>query len=274
MPQNADVEFACASWGEAAATCRDLCCDYHQVRPLLRALGLVSDPADQIAFFENQLSLAIEAGAKSILISGASDTGMPAIVEKIVGSSASIHAIDICPTPLSLISKQFGEKISTQVADILTWKPDQRFDVIVTHSFFGQFQPAQRPQLLSSWFKLLNPSGRVITVNRIRPKDEGTSFVENAAFGLADEAVRRFEVLGGHASLNSDQLYDAVLRYSQKKNTNPVHSHDGFVDMFCEAGFEIIEAQKQRSPARAPGIVGPSVSNGGTYMLLTAQRPN
>lgn len=270
-----DLGPAALAWHLADTHCRPGCDAYHRVCLLLRVLGLAADPHDQWAFFRDEIARAVAAGARSILISGTSDTGMPELVVRAAGETCAIMAMDRCATPLHLVRAQpWGRDIEIAAGDILTWSPGRRFDLIATHSFFGQFAPPDRPRLLRRWFDLLAPGGRVVTVNRLRPAGEGTRFDPADMDALAAEAADRYAECGGFedAHVDVDRVRCAVRHYLAHRTTHPVRDLETLRSLFTDAGFALDVAEEATQAART-AVAGPGVASAGTYARIVARRP-
>ena len=86
------------------------------------------------------------------------------MLARIVGAlpSARTTVVDACETPLQLnlwYAARAGLEIRTQCSGILDYASPAAFDVICTHSFFGQFSRDERPRLVAAWHRLLRPGG-------------------------------------------------------------------------------------------------------------------
>ena len=130
---------------------------YHGSWHLLKSLGVVSTSAMH------------ESGLKALLINAIATSSLPRIL--ITGSTdetllrpvhetcqeqdkpATLVATDICDTPLAFM-KHYADNnnfsLATYRSDILKFKPNQQFDVILTHAFMGYFDETKRPLLVSS----------------------------------------------------------------------------------------------------------------------------
>ncbi|MEX2129593.1 MAG: class I SAM-dependent methyltransferase [Xanthobacteraceae bacterium] len=245
----------------------------------MRWLGLAAEPEDQRAFLFPALVEALARAGPRVLISGSADEAMAAmVVEAGVAASCTpvITALDRCATPLA-INQSYAEHarvaLSAVQTDILAYRPANSFDVIVTHSFLGQFDTAGRSRLIATWFALLASGGRVITVVRLRPAGTTTSFSGEAADRLAAEVRRRAAEHTREIEISPSDLGDAAHEYAQQRSpSHAVRDIEELVALFVGAGFELLHAQIREWPGRVSGIEGPGLPRGGRYAEIVAER--
>lgn len=274
--------FAHLAWEAAPGQCRQAglnCEAYHKVRPLLRRLGLAAEPEDQRAFLFPALVTALTDVGPRVLISGSVDEAMAAMVVEAcaaAGRPPEIVVVDRCMTPLLInlaFAQSVGAELTTVQSDILTIRASDPFDVIATHSFFGSIAPADRLRLMSKWFELLRLGGRMITVVRLRPAGEARSFANEAPERLATEVRRRAAERAVEIGISSDDLVDAVLRYTRERAPSfPVRDLGEIVDLLEDNGFRMLHAATRQMPGRVTGIEGPGLPRGGLYAEVIAER--
>jgi SAM-dependent methyltransferase len=271
------------AWENAPRLCANSgfdCLNYHRIRPSLRQLGLSAEPEDQRSFLFPALVDALSAGGTRLLISGSADEAMAAMVFEAAEEAkkiAEISVIDRCATPLALteaFAQALGTAILTAQSDILEYETDHPFDLIVTHSFLGQFAPDARKQLMEKWFELLRPGGRVVTVARLRPSSEVRSFLGDAPIRLADEVRRRAFAHTDELGSGPEELAQAALQYAQQRSRSfPIHSLEEAEQLFKTAGFQLLHAAAIEATGRVTGIEGPGLPRSGFYAELVALRP-
>ena len=161
------------------------CLAYHGTWQYRRLFGLLTSISDlrQHAFFHDALgSLAVAGRNPRVLITGAADYAMMAIVLRAYrdnGADLDLTVLDRCETPLFL-NNWYAERVSQPVelsaCDILDYESPRLFDVICAHSFVNQFPPAKRSELIAKWRQLLRPGGKLVMINRIWPAAEEGPF--------------------------------------------------------------------------------------------------
>jgi hypothetical protein len=224
------------------------CAGYHAIWQDLRRLGLIpfAAPPAHAQFFLHAFSDAIRSGHRRVLVSGSADYSMPAVVLwafAAAGATPEVTVVDICETPLRLCAwyaDHIGARIETIASDISAYRPAQPYDVIVTHSFLGEFSPIQRERLVALWHDWLVPGGRVITINRIHTDGPRTMHrtaeqVEPFHARLRREATARIDELG----ITPAELAALADDYLAHLTFYPLHSRQELMSLFEENGFGI-----------------------------------
>jgi hypothetical protein len=270
------------AWEAAPRHCRQAglrCEAYHQVRPLLRRLGLAAEPEDQRAFFFPALAAALAEVGPRVLISGSVDEAMAAMVVEAgatAGCAPAIVVVDRCMTPLLVnqaYAQSVGAELTTVQSNIFSFCASEPFDIVATHSFFGSIVPADRPQLMAKWHELLHAGGRVITVARLRPQGEARSFAGEAPERLAAEVRRRAAEHAQEIGIATEDLAKAAFRYATERTASfAVRDLAEIVDLFEGNGFRMLHATTRQMPGRLTGIEGPGLPRGGLYAEVVAER--
>jgi len=260
----------------------------HGLWQYLRLFGLITTPDRQANFYADVFAAAAaDAAARGktarVLISGAADYGMLAQVLRAfraAGSLPAVTVLDACETPLELCrwyAAREGCVIETRHSNVLDYTTAERFDVVCTHSFLGQFDAGDRARLAAKWFALLNPGGRAATVNRIRPGRAGDyiRFTE-------EQAALFLQEVGGHVGraalpegVEAPVLMEMAQGYAQKFGAWAVDSVAEIRALFEGAGFHVdaIDCDPM-GPMDAGRISGPSTPGGAQYANILARRPH
>jgi SAM-dependent methyltransferase len=270
------------AWDAAPKQCRraGLRCEaYHQVRPMLRRLGLAAEPEDQRAFLFPAMVAALRDVGSHVLISGSVDEAMAAMVVEagtFAQRSPTIIVVDRCMTPLLVnqaYAQSFGVELTTVQSDIFAFRAPRPFDVIATHSFFSSIAPADRPRLMAKWCESLRPGGRVITVARLRPENETRSFASGSPERLAAELRARATMRMQEIGLTPEDLANAAVRYAKERIASfPVRDLSEIVNLFEGGGFRMLHVATRQWPGRVTGIEGPGLPRGGLYAEVVAER--
>jgi SAM-dependent methyltransferase len=144
------------------------CQNFHLLWPFLRIAqasgGDVGAPSVCAA-----LNRLLPRPGQRILIAGAADTGLLAVVARAVAAGVDIIVLDRCQTPLGLcnrFAKRWFLPIETMQLDLRKLSIEARFDVVFAHSLL-QFIPAEsRGDVLLRLRRSLRPGGRLVIVFR------------------------------------------------------------------------------------------------------------
>jgi hypothetical protein len=257
------------------------CAWYHGVWPYFRLLGLVGSPWTHRAFYEDAITPLASAGTcRRVLVSGAADFAMMAVVRQACRSAQDppeITVVDRCETPLRLhrwYAERHGIKLTATAADIRAFTTDGTpFDLICTHSFFGNIAPSLRPEVISRWRGLLRPGGKLALVNRIRPGLSGArGFSAEQAATFMAKARQAWEEQGRALKLSWPRLRGWAEAYTRRYRTHPVTDYEGFLELFRLHGFFVDSVEIEPSPAGVTST-GPSTAGhaGRAELVFTRQ---
>jgi SAM-dependent methyltransferase len=219
--------------------------------------------------------------APRLLISGCADYSAAAHALhacRAASIAARITALDRCPTPLLLnrwYADRCGATIETVHADILEHRDDVGYDLILTSSLLGYFDPVTRPRLFGSFAALLRPRGVELFANRLRPEPEGhpVGFDAEQAARFAARAAELAARLPPQAALTADEARAAAQAYAQSFASYPVNSAAGLRALAIEAGLEWMAGEVAPTSAPPAGVSGPTLSDGATYVFVQLRKP-
>jgi SAM-dependent methyltransferase len=260
----------------------DSCEWSHGFWQYLRILGLAPVPRRHADFYREAFEQLVASSSRpKILISGAGDYGMLALVIGLFregGIEPQVTVVDVCETPLAL-NRWFAEResieIHTHCSDLLTYRSDVPLDLICTHSFFGQFSPAQRPVLLASWHRLLRPGGAVVTVTQIRPAAtcETIRFTPAQAEAFCAVALKRATEMRSVLDIEPEEVLRGAQRIVSQKSIYSVTSLEDIRSLFEQAGFRMQRLFSARLVSGVDSeISGPGTSGSGNYGHIVAIR--
>lgn len=259
------LESAPLAYREAKRLCRG--CDwYHGLWQYLRILGAVLPPSRQNDFYHSAITPLAQSGKyPRVCISGSADYGMLDVLLAIwqpFGGVPEITVVDHCQTPLFLnqwYADRVGVKINTVCEDMTAYRCESGFDVICTHSFFGNFDLTQREALIKNWHSLLRTGGKIVTANRIRPVVfQRLGFSEQQTADFIETVLRARQDMPERV-LPESELAEAARSYGRNYGTYPVTSTAYIDDLFCRHGFafDLFEVtgrqQKMSGPPSTPG---------------------
>jgi SAM-dependent methyltransferase len=272
-PDEALEEAARLAREQAPSLCSG--CDWnHGLWPTLRLLCLVTEPALHGAFLRPALA-AVPGEGPRVLLSGAADHALLAqVLAAYAGRSPRITVLDICETPLMLnrwYAGRRGVAIETQRSDILDYEAAGAFDVVCTHAFLGHFDPPKRAALMRKWHSLLQPGGKVITVNRLRPGREPQWVAFSVDQVWAYRA--RVEEAARARGLQVPGLGRAAEAYAGRQAMFPLGSAMELGALLREAAFEVERmAVAPLASAKRQQVSLPTVPGSDDYVLLIAVR--
>jgi len=254
------------------------CAWYHGVWQYFRILGVVASPWMQLQFYESALSRLAAAGAfRRVLISGASDYAMLAVVQhayRLASAVPEITVVDCCETPL-LLNRWFAERqgisIDTWAGDIVDYCGSGPFDLICTHSFFGNFVPERRPAVVARWWELLRPGGKLVTVNRIRPGVQSRQgFTVDQAADFKNRLLAAGRQHETRLGISQEKLENWAAVYTARYCSYPVASLAYLDELLQVHGFSIDSLDPGEVPVCLPS--GPSTAGQAMRARLVATR--
>lgn len=245
-------------------------------------MGLITVPEHHADTYRNAVDmLASSAGAPRVLVSGAADYAMLAVVRAACRErdiAPELVVLDRCETPL-MLNRWYAARgnfpISTRRSDILEYEDPRPFDLVCTHSFLGQFSLDERPRVAAKWRELLRPGGVAVTVNRLRPANgpESIGFTQEQALAFRDKVLQKAHALPDGLAIDAEELAHEAEIYASRNTVYPVHSCAEVRALFEGAGFEIAQLSGEPVSHGAPsGATGPTVLGGADYVRVIATR--
>jgi hypothetical protein len=179
--------IAADAYSLSARLCGD-CRNQHALWTYLRLSRASTGAERQDSKLEAQLREFFAAGRRNILIAGAQDTGLLALVSRAsAGHSPHITVLDICETPLELCRRLAGTwsmPIEIVRQDLFELDIENRFDVVLVHGTLNFIVAERQPQILKRLQRSMRSGGRLVLLfNVSRPLD-----ADRAAENHADYA--------------------------------------------------------------------------------------
>jgi SAM-dependent methyltransferase len=254
---------------------------YHGNWELLKSLGMVSTCGVHARELTALVQLALDENcpAPKILISGSTDATLLQILasscsEK--GHTPDFTAVDICATPLELMRRhalESGLRFSSVRADLLEYCPGERFDLIVTHAFMGNFDAVGRARLVRKWASMLSEGGSVVTIQRVRPADSPSvvRFTVDQARRFIDGSLDAAAQASGLQPTDLPGVAAAAAAFTELFFSYAITSRADMEQLFLDAGlsFRYLEYHAQ-TPVN--DLAGPSVPSGGEFAFIVASR--
>lgn len=257
------------------------CAWIHGLWQHLRLLGLASTPDHHAEFlFHAMNTVTGEAGTPRVLVSGAADYAMLALViqgyrERNIRPDVTV--VDQCGTPL-MLNRWYAERAALEITirrcDIFDYSENLPFDALCTHSFLSEFPPERRPGILIKWRQLLRPGGVAIIVNRLRPGGGpgpiGVTPEQVRAFGAA--VLQQGQTMGAALLCDPFELARDAEVYMSRRIIHAVQREEIIV-LFENAGFTIEELScGPLTAAVRHDVTGPTTPGGAEYARIVARR--
>jgi SAM-dependent methyltransferase len=261
------------------------CRSYHQFWQYLRLLGIGSTlgghPEVYLEAFKSIHTQWREqaAGKKRILIAGAADYSMLAHLWKVFRfhpSRLEISVLDRCKTPLELnrwYAEKYGFSIRLIESDILLLE-DDRYDLIVTSSFLGNFDPGSRRDLFHRIHRLLRKDGQFISSNRLRPQPEEQRLpieqkrIEQFVSLVAERGYK----MAGLSTWPPPQLRKAALAYIIDRRPFPLNDLGSIEHLAGLSGLSLGKAFHLKNRHSTTGLNIPTANDGSQFVFFHLMR--
>ncbi len=254
------------------------CAWYHGFWPYLRVFGMAASPDRHRDFFLDALGRQAGAGATRVLVSGAADDSMLAlVVDAWRDRPFEATVLDRCPTPgvVNLwLAERSGRPITTVISDVVDYAPDESFDVVCTHSFLSQFPGPDRAALVAAWHRLLRPGGVVVTTSRLSPAGSADPVtftpaqVDRFEAAVRAEAERRQEVLDDDPA----DLAAAARVYAERLVVHATFSAAEVHRLLEDGGFVVERLQEHDLGGALDPSSGPATNQPAVHLHVVARR--
>jgi len=254
-------QLAKLAWEQAPTLCDPQlgCCDYHRCWSLVRWLNQDGALPANNQFYLEELGALAEQGRTRVLISGAADTGLMAMVLAAYGRhnmTPDIVLVDQCRTPVAQcrrFAEQLGLTAELLERDVRTLQT-RPVDAVVAHSFLHFFTGDERQAVTGSWRRLLKPGGRLILSNSLAisessgPPARSHGEIVSQAGRLVEKARRL-----GFERNETAELTDALVRFWQQNRwQKPYITEANLRELLTTAGFSVDSFSVDSSPGAAP----------------------
>jgi SAM-dependent methyltransferase len=150
----------------AGRLCRG-CGSFHALWPYLRLARATSAGSEDVtSVIHSVLAEQMAAGRKDVLIAGAADTGVLAMVAGAgAGGPVNIVVLDRCETPLELcrrLAQRWALPIATLHEDLGNLHRPAHFDIVFAHGTLHFFNPDRRVDVLARMRRALRPGGCLV----------------------------------------------------------------------------------------------------------------
>jgi hypothetical protein len=222
------------------------CRDYHKAWTTLRYLNTPGELPSESEFFVQKIKQLRSLAEIRILVSGAADTGLTAMVlEALTGVRFrwKLIVVDQCQTVIEQhlrFQKHLGVEFELIESDILNVSCEP-VDIVIAHNF-SRFLPKQdRLNLFAKWSGLLKENGHILFLSSFSSADSTEDVFEKAT---EREIELRIKQLQNKAKLVdwlvpfSDELSETISSFS-KRDSGTLDSVEETKKYFSSLGFVI-----------------------------------
>ena len=230
------------------------CTNFHMLWPYLRLAKASGGDVDE-PFFRTALERMLSVRDQKVLIAGAADTGLLAVVAR-AATRSKIIVVDRCETPLELCRK-FAERWFLQVetvhSDLMNLDVGSIADLVIAHSLL-QFIPAdRRVDVLSRLRRSLRPGGRLLIVFRTSSRIEG-NLLQEYRETYSNNLIKELEAINIPLPERREDFRRRVDDYSEERRAREGahHTRADVEQMIRDAGFAIEELTAIEAKLSAP----------------------
>ena len=240
-------------WAEVLCDPSHGCMHYHRTWSMIRLLeSKGAKPAGE-RFFGRELAALAQDGRCRILLSGAADTGLAAMVlgqMRPVGIEPEFVLIDRCETTLeqnSLFSRAAGFSLETHRADIrdCACAPVQ---AVVVHSVLNFFDRSARQQVVDSWARNLEPGGRLLLSQRLlSERDHPRGPRGSAEIGQRLSIIEKAALAAGFPAPSVAELKKAVEALWDEPLHEDRTTYSDLADMLKQSNLTIVSSEQHHT---------------------------
>jgi len=254
-------QLARFSWSWAPLLCdpKHGCCDYHRCWSLIRLFQKGGALPAGEEFFRQELTSLVAMDRKRVLISGAADTGLMALVctiFKALNVMPEIVLIDRCCTTVTqnrVMTSYLGLEADIRQADVRTMDCDP-VDAVISHSFLGFFPEPDRQQVVDAWGRVLKPGGKVL-MSTMLAQNGNLSYPAKDEAGIDASKPKLVEsaMKAGMSKAEAQQLGEiAVAMFQKRLSHDPLLTRDSLALSFSKAGIELTEVTLKEKERLGP----------------------
>lgn len=233
------------------------CSWYHGGWPVLRALGLVSNPFWHFEFIRRHVE---DRTLGRFLVLGTADASTPFLLQSL--GVKLIDILDICPTPLytcELVSDSLALKWRTVCGDALKVSELElqgQYDTIINDAFLTRFDQTGKEHVLSNVRSKLSPKGVYISTARIGAPSAGNDVLgyqstDKRKDYFVERAVARFHEIGGFGDFSEDEIVSIAKGYMRKMVSHRFHSEDHLRHTLQTGGLKLLTGEIVTTPGES-----------------------
>jgi SAM-dependent methyltransferase len=221
------------------------CAPTHALWPYIRLARASMGAEVASSRLQSVLSALIADGRRKVLIAGAADTGLFALVARAAGAHpADIVVLDRCETPLvscRLLAQTWSLPIETMRQDLTALDIQERFDLVLMHGTLLFVATDRRADVLTRLRRALRPDGRmVLLVSTNAPNTADLMWQSRNDY--ADGVIAELDRLGVPLPVDRE-VFRSRLRTQQERASrkDPLNDPEDVRQLLSCAGFRIRE---------------------------------
>ena len=269
--------IAAEAYALSARLCGD-CRNQHALWSYLRLSRASTGAEKQDSKLEAELRGFFAGGRTHVLIAGAQDTGLLALVARAgAGFRLNITVLDICGTPLELCGKLAGQwslPIETVQQDLFDLDVEWRFDVVLVHGTLNFIAAERHAEVLRRLQRSLRPGGRMAllfnTSRAVAADLAAENHAEYADFVLSE--LKRLGIpLPDQEAAIRERLIDRARQREQRDRQ--FADSDEVVALVDAAGFDVVSCAPTSGELAKPADALLKQFSKRRFMLIAAPKP-
>jgi hypothetical protein len=269
--------IAAEAYELSARLCGD-CRNQHALWSYLRLSRASIGAEKQDSKLETELRDLCSGGRTGILIAGAQDTGLLALVARAgAGCRLNITVLDICETPLELCRRLAGQwslPIETVRQDLFDIDFEQRFDVVLVHGTLNFIAAERHAEVLRRLQCALRPGGRMAllfnTSRSVAADLAAENHAEYADFVLTE--LKRLGIPLPDRELVMRERLIARARQRERRDRQ-FADPDEVVLRVNAAGFEVVSCAPTSAELAKPADALLAKFSKRRFMLIAEPKP-
>ena len=235
--------LAAESFELSKSLCRT-CGQVHALWPYIRLARASTGVEPPSSYLQSLLTALIADGRRRLLVAGAADTGLLALVTRVdAGRSADIVVLDRCETPLALCRRwaaRVPHPIVTLHQDLRDLNEAQLFDLVLVHGTLHFIAAPERPDVLARLRRSLAPGGRLVLLFNTSAPVVG-DLARHGRDGYADWVLDELKRIGVTLPEPHDAFRTRLISHAQEReNREGAFAVPEDVDaLLANAGFTL-----------------------------------
>jgi SAM-dependent methyltransferase len=211
--------LAAESFELSKSLCRT-CGQVHALWPYIRLARASTGVEFPSSYLQSVLTALIAEGRRSLLIAGAADTGLLALVTRVdAGRNADIVVLDRCEAPLALCRRwaaRVPHPIVTLHQDLRDLNEAQLFDLVLVHGTLHFIAAPERPDVLARLRRSLAPGGRLVLLFNTSAPVVG-DLARHGRDGYADWVLDELKRIGVTLPEPHDAFRTRLISHAQER---------------------------------------------------------
>ena len=235
--------LAAESFELSKSLCRT-CGQVHALWPYIRLARASTGVEPPSSYLQSLLTALIADGRRRLLVAGAADTGLLALVTRVdAGRNADIVVLDRCETPLALCRRwaaRVPHPIVTLHQDLRDLNEAQLFDLVLVHGTLHFIAAPERPDVLAWLRRSLAPGGRLVLLFNTSAPVVG-DLARHGRDGYADWVLDELKRIGVTLPEPHDAFRTRLISHAQEReNREGAFAVPEDVDaLLANAGFTL-----------------------------------